>query len=72
LFGWALGLGPLAVTGLDLLSSGLTVGLRSLLFLGWGLLNSTSSGSGWDANLQSPYFGTCPTLYPTGNQACPQ
>jgi hypothetical protein len=73
LFGWALGLGTLAVSGLDLLGPGLTVfGSRGLGFLGWGLLNSTSWGSSGDANLQSPHIGPCPTLYPTGNWVCPQ
>jgi hypothetical protein len=73
LFGWALGLGTLAVSGLDLLGPGLTAfGLRGVGFLGWGLLNSVSGESGEDANLQSPNFGPCPTLYPTGSWVCPQ
>jgi hypothetical protein len=73
LFGWALGLGTLAVTGLDLLGPGLTAfGLRGLGFLGWGLLDSVSGESGSETNLQSPYFAPCPTLYPTGNWVCQQ
>jgi hypothetical protein len=73
LFGWALGLGTLAVSGLDLLGPGLTaLGLRGVGFLGWGLLNSVSEESGWDANQQSLSFSPCPTLYPTGNWVCPQ
>jgi hypothetical protein len=73
LFGWALGLGTLAISGLDLLGPGLTAfGLRGVGFLGWGLLNSVSGESSSDANLQSPYFAPCPTLYPTGNWVCQQ
>jgi hypothetical protein len=73
LFGWALGLGTLAISGLDLLGAGLTAfGLRGVGFLGWGLLNSVSGESSSDANLQSPYFAPCPTLYPTGNWVCQQ
>jgi hypothetical protein len=73
LFGWALGLGTLAVSGLDLLGPGLTAfGLRGVGFLGWGLLNSVSGESSGDANPPSPYLAPCPTLYPTGNWVCPQ
>lgn len=58
LFSWALGLGGF--------------GLRGLGFLGLSLLHSGLGGFGWDAGLESPYWGPGSTLYPTEILTCPR